>query len=147
MDFSYEIGEVKPSPQHDADIKEAFVEWWSIPEGERKPPHLRTWAKMNGVPERTAWSWKRSNWFKERLELHYSQINVFPDRVQAVADAMHAAALTGNTKAAELYLRYVERISPQRVIVEDRRVEAMSDVELEAALKDAAEALAVPHDG
>lgn len=124
---------------HDDALKVAFVEWSALPEQERVPRLLSEWSVEFGVPLRTLASWKKSVWFRDQLATLYAQVNVSPDRLQAVMDAMHTAAVGGNTKAAELYMRAVDRIAPQQVVLrESKEVNDMSDEELSAALKAAA---------
>lgn len=124
---------------HDEQLKVAFVEWSALPEQERVPRLLSEWSAEFGVPLRTLASWKKSVWFRDQLATLYAQVNVSPDRLQAVMDAMHTAAVGGNTKAAELYMRAVEAIAPRKVLIqESKAVNDMSDDELSAALKAAA---------
>ena len=67
-------------------------------------------------------------------EQRLAELNVSPDRIQAVVDALWAAASRGDTKAASLYLQYVDRLQPKRVVIEDARVASLSDDELRAEL-------------
>lgn len=123
---------------HDDQCRAAFVEWMALPEPERVPNTLAEFASVTGVPVRTLSSWKKQSWFRDDLATLYAQVNVSPDRLQAVLDAAHATAVAGNTKAMELYLRYVEAIAPKKIIIESKQVDDMSDYELSAALKAAA---------
>lgn len=118
--------------------KTAFVEWSALPENERAPSTLNEFANEFGVPLRTLSSWRKQVWFRDQLATLYVQINVSPARLQAVMDSMHSAAVGGNTKAAELYMRAVNEIAPKKVLIESKAVEDMSDAEVSAALKAAA---------
>jgi len=123
---------------HSEQLKTMFVEWCALPEQERVPRLMSEWALQMGVPERTLSSWKKSSWFRQQLATLYDQVNVSPDRLQGVMDAMYSAAIQGNTKAAELYMRAVEQIAPKKVYIESKTVQDMSDDELSAALRAAA---------
>ena len=126
---------------HEEITRTAYVEWFGLPQSERLPKTSKEWAVEFDVPERTLTSWRKATWFRERLAYLYDQINVSPDRLQQVMDAMHTAAVTGNTKAAELYLRAAEVIAPKQVLVKAQSVDELSDRELQAALKAAASEL------
>jgi len=123
---------------HEQQTKIAFVEWVAMPEAERVPRTQQEWAIEFGVPERTLSNWKKQVWFREALSTLYGQLNVSPERVQKVLDAAHTVAVGGNTKAMEIYLRYIEAIAPKKVVVESKAVQDMSEAELSAALRDAA---------
>ena len=126
---------------HDEMTKTTFVEWYGLPATERLPRTIKEFGLQFDVPERTLTSWRKATWFRERLAYLYDQVNVSPDRLQQVMDAMHTAAVTGNTKAAELYLRAAEVIAPKQVLVKAQSVDELSDRELQAALKAAASEL------
>ena len=73
-----------------------------------------------------------SEWDRRAAEL-----NVHPERTQGVVDALHAAAIQGDVKAASLYLQYIEKFTPKRRLVldDDREVSGLSDSELHAELE------------
>lgn len=123
---------------HEQQTKMAYVEWYAMPEAERVPRTKQEWAETFGVPERTLTSWQKATWFREALSTLYGQLNVSPERVQKVLDAAHTVAVGGNTKAMEIYLRYIEAISPKKVVVESKAVQEMTDDELSAKLREAA---------
>ena len=122
---------------HDDSLKARYVEWYALPDSEKLPRTSKEWGAEFGVPERTLAAWRKSVWFRDQLELLYGQVNVSPDRVQAVIDAMHSQAVQGNTKAAELYMRMVDRIAPPQVIVKHKAADELSDAELAAQLDEA----------
>jgi len=124
---------------HDDSLKARYVEWYALPDHEKLPRTSKEWAVEFGVPERTLASWRKATWFRDQLELLYGQVNVSPDRVQAVIDAMHTQAVQGNTKAAELYMRMVDRIAPPQVIVRSKSADEMTDEELAQQLNAALE--------
>lgn len=115
-----------------------YVEWYAMPEDKRVPATKGEWATEFGVPERTLTSWQKATWFRDALATLYNQVNVSPERLQAVLDAAHTTAVAGNTKAMEIYLRYIEAIAPKKIVVESKAVQDMSQAELSAALREAA---------
>jgi len=101
---------------------------------------------QNAVPVATLQYWRRQKWFKSALSGYLDELNVSPERIQEVVDAMFEAAKEGDTKAASLYLQYVDRLKPRetKIIIEDKRVEELSEGQLLAIVsgESAAEALA-----
>ena len=109
-----------------------YIEWLADPErlGSKKE-----WARSHGVAESTVFRWQNDRWFKAAYEQRLAELNVSPDRIQAVVDSLWTAASRGDTKAASLYLQYVDRLQPKRVVIEDARVAGLSDDELAAELQ------------
>lgn len=98
---------------------------------------MKEWAEAHGRAYGTVVAWPRTNPTIRRLiEKRYAELNVDPERIQRVVDALWTAACDGDTKAAALYLQFTERLQPtQRIVVEDKRVEGLSDDELDAELR------------
>ena len=111
----------------------AYIGWLCDPEREGSKAQ---WATANNMSVRTLYNWVNDRWFKVAYEQRLAELNISPDRIQVVIDALHAAAKRGDTKAASLYLQYVDRLSPKRIIIEDVRVSSMSDEELRLELEE-----------
>lgn len=109
-----------------------FIEWLCDPE---RSGSQREWAEQHEVAGSTLRRWKQDRWFKQAYEQRLAELNISPDRIQVVVDALHRAAAGGDTKAASLYLQYVDRLQPKRVVIEDARVAGLSDEELAAELQ------------
>lgn len=109
-----------------------YIEWLCDPE--RRGSKVG-WARDHGVAESTVYKWSKDRWFKAAYEQRLAELNISPDRIQMVVDALHRAAAGGDTKAAQLYLQYVDRLQPKRVVIEDARVASLSDEELAAELQ------------
>lgn len=109
-----------------------YIEWLCDPE---RKGSKKAWAEENGVSETTIHRWQNEYVFKQAYEQRLAELNISPDRIQAVVDALHRAAKTGDTKAASLYLQYVDRLQPKRVVIEDARVGNLSDDALAAELE------------
>jgi len=108
-----------------------YIEWLCDPQ---RQGSKKEWARDHGFAESTIFRWQNDRWFKAAYEQRLAELNVSPDRIQAVVDALWAAASRGDTKAASLYLQYVDRLQPKRVVIEDARVASLSDDELRAEL-------------
>lgn len=121
----------------DLNTRQAYVSWYVLPPGTR--PTQKDWCAEHGVAETTPVRWQKEPWFREAVDHFYAQLNISPLRVQEVVDALHLAATRGNTHAATLYLQYIDRLAPRRVVVESREVSELTDIELAAALREAAD--------
>ena len=74
---------------------------------------------------------KRDVRFAKEWDRRAAELNVHPERTQAVIDALHGAAVRGSVQAASLYLQYVEKFTPKRrVVVDDREASGLSNDEL-----------------
>ena len=108
-----------------------FLEWL-LQGPERDPKHQYQWAEENGVHEDSVCRWKRDPRFVKEWDRRASELNVNPERVQGVVDALWRKAADGDTKAAALYLQYIDKFTPKRKVVvdDDRDATNMSDSEL-----------------
>lgn len=121
------------------DIKAEFIEWLIDP---GRVGTQVEFAQKHGVTPQTLTNWKRDPAFKAELDKRLGQLNVDSLRIQKVVDAMWDKAAQGDVKAAELYLRYIEKIQPSRpVLDDDTDVTKLSDEELLDALKAASDIL------
>ncbi len=113
----------------------AYLDW--LLSEDRQPLTTRDWAVANDVNERTVRRWKADSRFIREWDRRAAELNVHPERTQGVVDALHAAAIQGDVKAASLYLQYIEKFTPKRRLVldDDREVSGLSDVELHAELE------------
>lgn len=127
--------------EHIAELKEQFIEWLIDP-ANSKTPHMR-WAEEHGVTERQLRRWKEDKKFREMVAERAAQYNVEPIRIQSVINALYKKATEGDVKAAEQYLRYVDRLMPQRLapIGYQDDPQKMSDEELMAELQAMADEL------
>ena len=113
----------------------AFLDW--LLSEVKNPTSQAQWALENEVHERTVLSWKVDNRFRTEWEKRAAEKNISPDRIQEVVDTIYMAAKGGDFKAAETYLKYVERfLPPPERRTNDKGIQGMSDAELDAALKD-----------
>ena len=110
---------------------------WLLLGPERAPSTQRDWATENDMHEDSIRRIKRDPRFVREWDRRAAELNVNPERVQSVVDALWQRASAGDTKAASLYLQYVEKFTPKRRVVVDDEREAvgMSDAELADALE------------
>jgi hypothetical protein len=85
-----------------------------------------------GIHEATISKWKKDYLFRRAWDKRLADLNVSPDRIQRVIDSIYNAACKEDMKAAELYLKFVDRFTPKVQVqgAEDRSVKEMSDDEL-----------------
>ena len=108
-----------------------FLEWL-LQGPERVPYTQREWAKQNDIHEDSLRRIKRDARFVKEWDRRAAELNINPERVQSVIDALWQCAADGDVKAASLYLQYIDKFTPKRkvAVAEDRDVAALSDIEL-----------------
>jgi hypothetical protein len=104
---------------------------WERPEGLTSQAK---WARAHGFAPETVSMWKKDSRVKAAIQKRCDELNLSPDRIQDVMNAIFKAATEGDMKAATLFLQHADRLAPQRTIIEDRRVSSLSDEELRAEL-------------
>lgn len=115
--------------------QEEFLDWLVNPERQGTQSAL---AHKLGVHPNTLTSWKRDRPFRDEWDKRLAALNVSPDRIQRITDAMYEAAIGGGpqaVKAMELYLRFVDRFTPKQEIVTRQTAEDLTDEELADALE------------
>ena len=120
---------------HLTEKQEAFIDFLLTPPDHR--PSQNEWARQNDVAVRTLLKWKKDDpFFRERWREEASKRNVSPEAVQPIIEVLRQRALTGDTKAAELYLKYVAQIAPPQVLqVEHKNAAELTDEELREAAR------------
>ena len=105
---------------------------WLLLGPERDPLTQREWAKQNELHEDSVRRIKKDPRFLKEWDRRAAELNINPERVQSVIDALWQRAADGDVKAASLYLQYIDKFTPKRkvAVAEDRDVAAMSDSEL-----------------
>jgi len=110
---------------------------WLLLGPEREPQTQRQWAQRNGVHEDSLRRIKRDHRFVREWDRRAAELNINPERVQSVIDALWQQAAGGDVKAASLYLQYIDKFTPKRKMVldDERDVAGYSDEELASALE------------
>ena len=121
------------------ELQADFLDW--LLSDIRVPSSQALWAEEHGVNEKTVGRWKRDERFRKAWDRAAAEKNVGTERVQDVIEVIYKAAVGGDIKAAEMYMRYVDRILPPTKVerVADD-LEAMSDEELAALAAEMASA-------
>lgn len=113
-----------------------FLAWYTHPDRRPRTETIVSYARDNGLPPGRVRKWFKDPRFCAALEEKCQELNLRPDRVQAVVDAVWDRAVNkGDIRAAELYLRYVGRLLPpaQKVDVSvTHSVTKLSDEQLQA---------------
>ena len=108
-----------------------FIDWRANPAREGSK---QAWADSHGVSDDTLRRWEKTVWFREAMERRLAELNITPDRVQEVVNALWNAAVNDrDVTAMTKYMAYVESLQPSKKLVEDVRIEALTDEELEQA--------------
>jgi hypothetical protein len=105
---------------------------WLLMGAERDPRTQYEWANLNDVHPDSIRRIKRDPRFVKEWDKRAAELNINPERVQSVVDALWARASDGDVKAASLYLQYIDKFTPKRTVVVDdeREVAGLSDGEL-----------------
>lgn len=115
-------------------IQSDFLDW--LLSDPKDPASKNAWCEQNGLHPDTPKRWKRDKRFNEEWDRRAKEKNISVDRVQSVVDSLHTAAVNGDTKAASLYLQYIDRFTPKRIIrTEDAETKSLSDEDLLAELR------------
>jgi len=115
---------------------ERYVEWVTMPTWER-PADLKTrvaFAKSIGVAVARLGKWDKDSRVRKAVDKRCNELNLSPVRIQEVMNAVFRSATEGDMKAAGLFLQHADRLKPNRVVIEDRRIADLSDDELRAEL-------------
>ena len=111
---------------------------WLLLGPERSPRTQKEWAGQPAIHQDSIRRIKRDPRFVREWERRAAELNINPERVQSVIDALWQQAANGDVKAASLYLQYIEKFTPRRkVVVEDERdAQSFSDDELASLLEE-----------
>lgn len=122
---------------HLTEKQESFIDFLLTPQPDR-PCSQNEFAERIGVNRKTLWKWKNEDpFFRERWREEASKRNVSPEATQPIIEVLRARAMQGDTKAAELYLKYVAQIAPpQMLTVEHKNASELSDDELAAKARE-----------
>lgn len=117
--------------------QKSYAEWlllpkWGRPEG--VPANKGEYAAKIGVHRTTLTRWEKDREFREYLSSMSTEKSLDPVKVHEVIEAVHQAAINGDTKAMALYLQHADKLAPKRISIEDKRIEELSDEEFEAEL-------------
>lgn len=112
-------------------VQTLFIEWLV---NDRQPGESqKDFAKRWDVSEGTLSRWKKDRDFRAEWERRMRETHASPDRLEKVMDAIYDRAGKGDMKAAELYLKAIDKMTPTRIEIDSKQTLAeMSDEELAA---------------
>lgn len=107
-----------------------FIEWLC---GDRAPGDTqKAFAERHGMAASTLSEWKKDRDFRTRWEERMRDTHAAPDRQHKLLEKLYEEALqSGNEKKIETYFKLINKMTPDRIEIDDRRELAeMSDDEL-----------------
>ena len=125
--------------------KVRLLEWLVQAPPERNPPFFKDLADELGVQDRTMRYWKADPAFRAEWEKQAKDAVGDPGHVQSVIEMLRegavdrAESLASRTRAAEAYLKAVDAIRPPQIDMARKRAAELSDHELEALIREAAQ--------
>jgi len=110
---------------------------WLLMGPDRQPKYQQDFAAEHEMHADSIRRIKRDPRFIKEWDRRASELNINPERVQSVIDALWAAAAGGDVKAASLYLQYIDKFTPRRKMIldDERDVAGYSNEELAEALE------------
>lgn len=116
-----------------------YLEWLVTPSHERVPRTQSEMARMLGVDPTTVRRWEKRPTFKTEWDKRVNEIQGSPERTQRLLDALYDKALSGDNRAAQLYLQATNRLVPQVTINNTTNTAELSDEDLNKLLAGMAE--------
>jgi len=90
-----------------------YLEWLVTPQPERTPKTQLEMARYLDVDPKTLRRWEKKPTFKNEWDKRVNEIQGSPERTQRLLDSLYAKALSGDNRAAQLYLQATNRLVPQ----------------------------------
>lgn len=119
-----------------SEAQDQFIEWLVDP---NRVGSQNDFARKLGVNPGTLSKWKKDGPFKEKWEKRLLDLNVSPDRIQQVVESLFVNAVGSgpqSVKAAELYLRFVDRFTPKEIHETRGSARDLSDEELTRSVEE-----------
>lgn len=119
--------------------KESYIDWLCTAPAEREPPSKQKYADSVGLTTETLRRWEKDKTFREEWQRRSDSVLGSPERQQSVLDVLYKQALSGDVKAADLFLRATGKMAPPTVTLKDERTAStLSDAQLEDLIAAAA---------
>lgn len=113
----------------------AYVDWLVTPEAMREPKTKTAWAAEHGFNAKTLNMWEHDDRVRWAIRDRADALNMSPERIQEVMNALYRKAASGDVQAAKLYMEHVDKIMP-RETPGGGGFEDMSDEELNELAKE-----------
>lgn len=108
-----------------------YVDWLVLPESMRQPATKSAWAEEHGFHRRTLTEWEHDDRVRWAIRDKADTMNMSPERIQAVMNALYNKAAQGDVQSMKLYLEHVDKIMPRdEPGSKSKGYEDMSDEEL-----------------
>lgn len=115
--------------------QEQFMNWLLVPAPHREPRTQEAMARQLDVDVTTLRRWQKKPSFHQEWKRRVEELQGSPERTQKLLDTIYDRALSGDNKAAQLYLQATGRMAPTQVNVEHTtKVSEISDEELDALI-------------
>jgi hypothetical protein len=112
--------------------QENYINWLCTPPQEREPASKEAYASMVGVNVSTLRRWEKKDVFRKTWQSKVDDVQGSPERSQRLLDTLYEKALSGDIKAAQLYLQATNRMAPPTVTVKSEKATTeLSDSELD----------------
>lgn len=112
--------------------QQQYLDWLCTAPSERNPASKQGFADHLGVDVSTLRRWEKKDVFAKEWEQRSRAFQGSPERTQNVLDTLHARALDGDVRAAQLWLQAMDKMAPAQVEVKtDRKAAQLSDEELD----------------
>jgi hypothetical protein len=112
--------------------QESYIGWLCQPPSERIPASKEKYAESIGVNISTLRRWEKKDVFRKMWQSKVDDVQGSPERSQRLLDTLYERALSGDIKAAQLYLQATNRMSPPTLTVKSEKATAeLSDKELD----------------
>lgn len=129
----------KPIPKPVLSPKQKlFLEWLVTPPDLRSPSTQREWCAQNHVATKTATHWRKDPEFRRAWDARLTELQIDPERIDQIMQALYAKASAGSEKAISMYLDVVREFRPPpEVDPRELRGELtdLSDEDLEAMIQ------------
>lgn len=93
--------------------KDRFLNWLLTPKHQRQPSTQDELARELDVNPGTLTNWKQDSEFVREQQKRLRELGGAPEQIREVVDAMRKAARDGDSKAAQLYLKWADALTPQ----------------------------------
>jgi len=113
-----------------------YVEWLVTPEQLRQPRTKAAWAEEHGFNRKTLTDWEHDDRVRWAIRDRADSLNMSPERVQEVMNALFNKAKAGDVQASKLYLDHVDKIMPREGTAGKGGYEDMSDEQLAELAKE-----------
>lgn len=90
-----------------------YVDWLVQPESLREPKTKADWAREHGFNRKTLTDWEHDDRVRWAIQDRADALNMSPERVQEVMNALYKKAASGDVQSMKLYLEHVDKIMPR----------------------------------